>query len=205
MLGEAERDRVEAAVREAERGTSGEIVVVLARRAGSYKSVPLAFGLAAALATPWPLILLTGMPAARIVAVQLAVTLVVIGASAWAGIRLVPGTLRRDRARAAALREFAHRGMADTRGRTGILLYVAAAERYAEVIGDVAISTRVGDREWRGVIEALQGEMAAGRTGDALVAAVGRIGGILARHAPPDRDDRDELPNRVVVIEEGQP
>ena len=200
MLTDEARDRVEAAVREAERATSGEIVVVLARRAGSYKSVPLAFGLAAALATPWPLVLLSGMPAARIFAIQLAMTLVAIAISSWAGIRLVPGTLRRDRARAAALREFAGRGMADTRGRTGILLYVAAAERYAEVVGDVTISARVGEAEWRGVIEALQDDMRAGRTGDALVAAIGRIGEILARHVPPDQDDRDELPNRVVVI-----
>ena len=200
MLSDEARDRVEAAVREAERGTSGEIVVVLARRAGSYKSVPLALGLAVALATPWPLILLTGMPAARIFAVQLAMTLLAVVASAWAGIRIVPRTLRRDRARAAASREFAHRGMADTRGRTGVLLYVAAAERYAEVVGDVTISARVDEQEWRGVIEALQVEMTAGRTGDALVAAIGRIGEILARHAPPDEDDRDELPNRVVVI-----
>lgn len=200
MLSEEARDRVEAAVRDAERGTSGEIVVVLARRAGSYKSVPLAYGFAAALATPWPLILFSALSAARIFAIQLAVALVVIAGAAWAGMSAVPGSVRRDRARAAALREFAHRGMADTRGRTGVLLYVAAAERYAEVVGDVTISARVGEAEWHGVIEALQADMTAGRTADALVAAIGRIGEILARHAPPDQDDRDELPNRVIVI-----
>ena len=164
------------------------------------KSVPLAYGFAAALAAPWPLILFSGLPAARIFAVQLAVALAALAVAAWAGMAAVPGPIRRDRARAAALREFHHRGMADTRGRTGILLYVAAAERYAEVVGDVAISARVGEAEWRGVIEALQDEMTAGRTAEALVAAIGRIGAILARHAPPDADDRDELPNRIVLI-----
>ncbi|WP_375459955.1 TPM domain-containing protein [uncultured Enterovirga sp.] len=200
MLSEEARTRIEAAVREAERGSSGEIVVVLARRAGSYKSVPLALGLAVALATPGPLILFSTMPAARIFAVQLAATLLAVFASAWAGIRAVPPALRRDRARAAALREFTHRGMADTRGRTGVLLYLAVAERYAEVVGDVTISSRVGEQEWRGVIEALQADMTAGRIEEALVAAIGRIGAILARHAPPDQDDRDELQNRVVLI-----
>lgn len=200
MLGDEDRARVEAAVRAAEAGTAGEIVVVLTGRAGSYKSVPLAAGLLAAFLVPWPLILLSGMPAVRIFAWQFAAVLAAVGIAAFGGMRLVPRFLRRDRARAAAAREFRHRGMADTRGRTGVLLYVATAERFAEVIGDVAISARVGEAEWRSVIEALQAEMAAGRTADALVAAVGAIGGILARHAPRGEGDADELPNRVVVI-----
>lgn len=200
MLTGPERDRVEEAVREAERGTSGEIVVVLARQAAGYRSVTLLYGLLGGLLTPWPLILATAMPAARIFAAQLAVTLAALAIAAWFGPALVPRSVKRDRARAAARREFASRGMADTRGRTGVLLYVAAAEHYAEVVGDVTISGRVSEAEWRAVIEALVSAMAAGRTADALVAAIGRIGTILARHVPPGADDRDELPNRVVLV-----
>jgi putative membrane protein len=200
VLSEVERSRVEAAVRLAEERTAGEIVVVLARRAGAYKSVPLAAGLLAALATPWPLILLSELPAARIFALQLGAACLGIAAASWAGMRIVPRFVRQDRARAAAAREFAHRGMADTRGRTGVLLYVAVAEHYAEVVGDLAVSAKVSGLEWRGVIEALQVAMAEGRTADALVAAVAAIGDILARHAPPGEGDPDELPNRLVLL-----
>lgn len=200
MLDESGRDRVEAAVRRAERGTSGEIVVVLARRAASYRSVPMLYGLAAAICIPWPLIALTGWPAMRIFLVQLAATLVATLVASRVPLALAPHWLKRARAREAATREFHARGMADTRGRTGILLYVAAAERYAEVVGDVTISGRVAEAEWRAVIEALVAAMTEGRVADALVDAVDRIGEILARHVPPGADNRDELPNRVVLV-----
>lgn len=200
MLSEPERDRIEAAVRAAERDSAGEIVVLLARRAGTYKSIPLCYALAGALGVPWPLLLGTDLAAARILTVQAAVALALLALAALLGPAAVPHRLKRARARAAAAREFVARGMADTRGRTGILLYVAVAERYAEVVGDVTIAARVGEAEWRGVIDALLAAMAEGRTADALVAAIGRIGAILARHVPPEADDRDELPNRIVVV-----
>ena len=200
MLSEAGRTRVEEAVREAETGTAGEIVVVLARQAGSYKSIPLVYALVGALATPWPLLMLTAWPAVRIFTLQALAASVLLALPAVFGLGLVPHRLKRARAQAAARREFRNRGMADTRGRTGILLYMAVAERYAEVIGDVTIADRVAEAEWRDVIDALVAGMAAGRIDEAMVAAVGRIGSILARHVPPGVDDRDELPNRIVVV-----
>lgn len=200
MLSAPERDRIEAAVRSAERDTAGEIVVLLARRAGTYKSIPLVYALLGALLVPWPLLLQTNLAAARIFTIQAAVALGILAVAALLGAAAVPHRLKRARARSAAAREFVARGMADTRGRTGILLYVAVAERYAEVVGDVTIADRVDEAEWRGVIDALLAEMAAGRTADALVAAIARIGAILARHVPPESDDRDELPNRIVVV-----
>ncbi len=200
MLSGPERDRVETAVRAAERDTSGEIVVVLVRQASRYRSLPLLYGLLAGALAPWPLIAFTGWPAAEIVAMQIGIALAVVVLGSLLPPRFVPGPLGRARAREAAAREFVNRGMADTRGRTGVLLYVAVAERYAEVVGDVAIAGRVDEAEWRAVIEALVTRMAAGQAGDALIAAIAEIGAILARHVPPGEADRDELPNRIVLL-----
>lgn len=200
MLSAAERERVEAAVRHAEEGTAGEIVVVLARQAAAYKSVPPIYALVTALLVPWPLMLLTELSTPRIFTWQVTAALVVLALASWLGVKAAPPVLRRAQARAAAAREFRNRGMADTRGRTGVLLYIALAEHYAEVLGDLTISGRVEEDEWRGVIEALATEMAAGHRTDAIVAAVERIGAILARHVPPGTDNRDELPNRVVLV-----
>ena len=156
MLTEQDRDRVEAAVRAAEAGTAGEIVVVFARQAASYKSEPLTYALLGALVVPWALLALTALPAARIFMIQAAVALAILALASATVPHCVPRRLRRARARTAASREFASRGMADTRGRTGILLFVAAAERYAEVVGDITVAGRVPEAEWRGVIEALK-------------------------------------------------
>lgn len=202
MLTLDERRRVEDAVRLAEAGTAGEIVVVMARQAASYRSVPLAYALAGAALTPPFLVALTQLPTIRIFAAQLLVALVLLVATAPTTLRprLVPDAVRRMRGREAAAREFERRGMADTRGRTGVLLYVAHAERYAEVVGDVTIAAKVDEAEWRAIVTALVAALDQGRAADGLIAAVGGIGAILARHVPAGSGDQDELPNRVVLI-----
>ncbi|MBV9078317.1 MAG: hypothetical protein JO048_12630, partial [Methylobacteriaceae bacterium] len=154
MLGPDELARVESAIREAERHTAGEIVLVIARRAASYRSVPLLLALGAALLVPAPLLLLSRLAADQVWLVQAVVAALALLLASPEAVRprLVPDCIRRARAREAAEREFAARGLARTRGRTGILLYLAMAERHAEVIGDVAIAGRVPEAAWRAVI-----------------------------------------------------
>jgi putative membrane protein len=204
ILSEAERARIAAAVAAAERGTAGEIVVMVAARSGAYRSVPPALALAGALATPWPLILLTGLSATRIFLVQLAVALVLLlGLAAAPSLarmpRLLPRALRRARARAAAQREFQARGLAGTRGRTGVLIYVALAERYADVVTDVGVGP--APEAWRAVLGDLVAALRRDALADGLVQAVEAAGAILAEAAPPQPGDTDELPNRVIVTE----
>ena len=120
----------------------------------------------------------------------------------WPALRLalVPTFVKRARGREAAAREFVARGLTRTRGRTGVLIYVAQAERYAEVIADKGIADRVDQAVWRATIEELVTALRDGRHADGLVAAVGRVGAILAEHAPILADDADELPNKVILI-----
>lgn len=202
MLSPADRARVEGAIRDAERGTAGEIVVVVARHASLYRALPAVYALLASLLVPWPLIMGTNLAVGAIALAEAGVALAV-AAACWpvpVRFRLAPPGLRRLRAREAAEREFRSHGMTDTRGRTGILLFLAEAERHAEVIGDVAISREVPADAWRSVIEALVGALARGQAADGLVGAVEEIGRILARHAPARDDDADELPNRLVLL-----
>lgn len=202
MLSLEERTRVEAAIRDAEQFTAGEIVIVLARQASRYRAMPFLYGLLVALLLPWPLIAWTELAPLRIFTLQLGAALLVLAICSWWPVRfaLVPGPLRRAQAREAAQHEFVSRGMAETRGRTGVLLFVAAAERHAEVIGDAAISGQVEDAEWRGIIEDLVAALGRGIAADGLVTAVAAIGLILARTSPRQQGDTDELPNRVVLL-----
>lgn len=203
MLSSQEHDRVVAAIRKAEGNTAGEIVVVLARQASTYRSVTLVYALLGALLTPWPLIVLTELSASRIFLVQVVVALLLSLLFLWPTpwrVRLVPRFVTRARAREASAREFQARGLAGTQGRTGILIYVAAAERYAEVVADTGISSRVPDEVWRETIVDLVGALGRGEVGSGLEAAVARVGAILAQHAPARPGDPDELPNRVILI-----
>ncbi len=200
MLTEDEQARVAAAIKEAERRTAGEIVVVVAARASAYRSVPLLYALLGALVAPWPLIWLTGLSAARIFAIQLVVALVLLILFSLPQGSYVPGFIRHARCREAAAREFAARGLSRTRERTGVLIYVAAAEHYAEVVADAGIAAHVDETVWRDIIADLVAAIRAGRPAEGLATAVNRVGEVLAQHAPCRGDDRDELPNKVILV-----
>jgi putative membrane protein len=202
MISEAERLRIIEEIQDAEARTAGEIVVVVAGQASGYRSVPILLALLAALATPWPLIWITGLGPSRIFLAQLAVALVLTIVLSLPKRRyaLVPGFIKRARAHEAALLEFQARGLTRTRDRTGILIYVAAAEHYAEIVPDIGIADRVDAAIWRETVADLIDAIRDGRTADGLITAVRRAGHVLAEKAPPYPDDLDELPNKVIVI-----
>lgn len=203
MLSTVERDRIAEAVRAAERGTTGEIVVLVAARAGLYRSAALLLALAGGLVLPWPLILLTPWSAASIVLAQAALVLAILLATAHPRTRLafVPCGIRRARAHEAALHEFASRGLARTRGRTGVLIYLAVAEGHAEIVADRAVAARVPPESWSAAIGALLDALRRDAAAEGLIAAVERVGAILAVELPGSPDDVDELPNRVIVTD----
>ncbi|MDU0342137.1 TPM domain-containing protein [Bosea rubneri] len=202
MLNSEDRDAIAEAVREAERRTSGEIVVVVDRAAGSYLAVPVVLALAVALFVPWPLLALTMTSAPRIFLLQLIAAALLLAVLLWYGRggRFVPGFVKRRHAHETALREFTARGLTLTRGRTGVLLYVAVQERYAEIVADAGIDGKVDDATWKGIIEPLLAAAREGRLREGLEAAVASVGQVLAAHAPPAADDVDELPNKVVIL-----
>lgn len=201
-MDDADRDAIAEAVRRAELQTAGEIVVVIDRAASSYRNVPVMMALTLALFVPWPLLSMTVMSAQRIFMIQLFCAAVLLGALLWYGRRgrFVPGFVKRRRAHEAALREFTARGLTRTKGRTGVLLYIALQERYAEVLADSGIDGLVAADTWRGIIEPLLAAAREDRLTEGLIKAVDGVGAVLAQHVPPVPGDVDELSNKVVLL-----
>ena len=91
------------------------------------------------------------------------------------------------------------RGLARTSDRTGVLIFVALAERYARIIADDGITSKVGNREWQLAVDALTTHMRDGRIAQGFIAAIERCGAVLAEHAPPSGRG-NELPDRIYVM-----
>ena len=202
VLTEAERTRVREAVQAAEAGTTGEIFVVVARASDDHRFVPLLWATLAALTVPLPLVLFTTLGAMTIFTAQLAVFIVLALVLSWPPVRpaVVPGRVKHGRAHALAVQQFLAQGLQMTEARTGALIFVSLAERYAEVVADAGIAAKVDQAAWDAVITALVGEIRAGRLAEGLVAAIEGVGAELARHFPPRPGDRNELANDVVLL-----
>lgn len=201
-LSSTERDDIAASVRQAEAVTSAEIVVVIDRVAGSWRSWAMVVALVIALAVPWPLIEFTQFSTRTIFATQLlvAAVLVVLFQRQSLRLKLALPMFRRRKAHETALREFAARGLTATRDRTGVLIYVALAERYAEIITDTGISAVIDNDTWRQQMSDLIGAIHRGELAQGLADTVLETARVLAPHFPPRSDDGDELDNKVVII-----
>ncbi len=107
--------------------------------------------------------------------------------------------------RKAAEATFLRLGMDRTAHRTGCLIFIVPEERSFAVIGDTAVHEKVGDAFWHGARDAAAARFAEGRFAEGIVAAVDRIGDVLAEHFPagPGETDVDELPNEL--SEDGKP
>jgi len=219
---EEDRTRVGAAVTAAEAATAGEIVTILAEASDDYGDVALAWAAAVALlalvvlalapdfyiglydritghwSTAWTPGRVLGM-AALVATLKFAGTWLIL---LWRPLRLAlaPAPLKHRRVHARALAAFRIGAERRTTGRTGILIYLSLAERRAEIIADETIAGKVGAEVWGDALAAMLIELKAGRMADGLIAAVGKVGGVLAAHFPRAEGDVNELPDRLIEV-----
>ncbi len=202
-----ERDEIAGAITHAEQKTSGEIVVVVARASSSYRYFALLCVALLALAVPLPFIHLTKWPIEYVYLVQLGVFLAGALLTQWERLRvaITPTSLKRARAHQRAVEQFLVQNLHTTKGRTGVLIYVSDAERYAEVIADDGIYRKVQPQIWNLLIAALTAHIGRGTRTEGFVAAIETCGAILAEHFPPVSGDHDELPNHLIVLDDPDP
>ncbi len=186
-LTQEERERIGAAVADAERRTSAHIALVIVPASERYALFPVAWAAVAALSVTGVLALLR--PALSIgegflvnAALFIALALVLD----WRPLRLriVPGAIRREHARQLAQREFATRIVGSAQHRNGVLFFVSLGERYVEVLADREIHGRVAPDTWNQLVARFVAAVQAGRLADGFIAAVETCGATLEKHYP---------------------
>lgn len=98
-----------------------------------------------------------------------------------------------------AQRAFERLGIANTRQRNGVLLFIVPARRQFEIVGDVEIHARVRKDFWSDVAAALSRRFHDGDFTGGLVEAIELVGSELANHFPRQPGDVNELPDEPHV------
>jgi putative membrane protein len=202
-LSAIERQGVEAAIAEAEKGTSAEFVAVVASRADRYHVTSLAAGIIAALAAalivmlvdPWASLLL--MLGAECIAFGIVYAILELTPLS---VRLAPRRAREVKARRLAHLLFLDRGLASLPEHNGVLLLVALAERQVEIVADHGIESLAGSAEWQKIVGAFTATARQGEVAKALEVAIRDLGALLARHYPAAPGDHNHLPDRLIEL-----
>ena len=221
-MSDSDRERVSAAVAAAESASAGEIVTILAQGSDDYADVALAWSAFVGLLALTALMALpdfylgiyeriTGgwvhewTPRAVFGVALLVTTLKVAGMwliLLWRPLRLwlTPAPIRHRRVRGRAVNAFKIGAERRTHGRTGILIYLSLAEHRAEIVADEAIASKVAPEVWGDAMAAMLAELKQDHLADGLIAAVAKVGEVLAEHFPRAEDDQNELPDRLIEV-----
>ena len=225
MLNQNDKDRISAAIEDAESKTRGEIFCVLARDVSHYREVPLMWGAVAALVGP-PALVLMGLHRLAMASIfsswtdesarameglilralstygllQAGLFLVVVLIVSMPKVRRVmtPGALRRHHVRQAARHHFAAAGLHLSRSEPHVLIFASLADRRVELVAHENIHKAVGEGPWAAAVTAVVDGIKAGRPGDGFVKGIEICGAALAEHFPPDGPAKNKLPNTIL-------
>ncbi|MEQ1802785.1 MAG: TPM domain-containing protein [Gammaproteobacteria bacterium] len=95
---------------------------------------------------------------------------------------------------------FSALGVGNTTGNNGVLVYVLLAERSIEIVADRGFTGLVAAAEWEAICREMEAAFRAGHYEQGTLAALERIGALARRHFPADGSDRNELPDRTVLL-----
>ena len=203
FLTEQDKQLIEERIREAERTTSGEIVVKVVSSSDSYASAgllgssmlsllgALLFMVAAGNRDMWTFL---GIFAAGFILLNEL-------------FRRIPALKRpfvsardmQEEVEEAAAGAFFRRAIYETRDRTGILIYISMFEHRVRVIADQGISSMVDQQLWQEVVDTIIRGIRSRQQGRAIAEAVDRCGEILAGYFPRRSGDRNELSDAIVM------
>ena len=222
MLSKADHEKVSAAIAAAEATTDGEIVAVATPLSDSYHDVALHWAVAAMILVlawaawqpdwlrwwfeqflggwrPEPSLgeLLTFL---MVLAVLKFTAVLLILKYMPLRLALTPGATKSRRVRRRAIGLFKAAAERRTEGRTGILIYLSMGEHRAEIVADEAIATVTSADTWGEAMAVLLDEVKEGRIADGIVAAVHRVGAVLAEHFPKSSGNPNEIPDKLIEL-----
>ena len=221
-LSEGDHEKVSRAVAAAESKSDGEIVTIVTDLSDSYHDVALHWAVLVLLAT---LAIFAAFPAVlhfwfdtifggwrpEPTLGELITLLLVLGVAKFTvallllkymplRLALTPRATKGRRVRRRAIALFKTGAERRTIGRTGILIYLSMGEHRAEIVADEAITKVTTPETWGEAMAALLAEVRAGRPADGIVAAVERVGAVLAEHFPRSSADTNEIPDKLIEL-----
>jgi uncharacterized membrane protein len=99
-----------------------------------------------------------------------------------------------------AVQVFSNLGIWDTAANNGVLIYLLLSEHAIEIVADRGYNDKVSAREWQDICDAMRELFQCGNYREGAMRGIEMITIVVSRHFPPDSSDRNELPNKPVLI-----
>jgi putative membrane protein len=90
-------------------------------------------------------------------------------------------------------------GLQNTVDATGVLIFISVEEKRIEILADKGINEKVEQSTWDAMVNGLIIKIRQNGTCKGLCDLVTEVGKYLTEYFPIQPDDKDELPNEVIV------
>jgi uncharacterized membrane protein len=98
-----------------------------------------------------------------------------------------------------AVKDFEKLGIANTKLKTGVLIFVIFDERYYDILADEGIHAKIADHIWIDIEEKIKEEFPKEGYLNGILHVIDRVGEVLKREFPRTQEDIEELADDVVV------
>jgi putative membrane protein len=202
ILTEVERTQIAQAIGLSEKQSEAEIVCMISPAASDYRFTPILWASMIALMMPWPFWWFTQIEISRILLAQLVLfcTLLFVFSTKKLRIWLTPKGIRRSDVERAASHQFKLVGIARTKQRAGVLLYVSVAERIAVVLPDEAVRQVLTLDTSEKALAALTKHLKSNQPALGFLAAIEVLTEKLKLALPANGEDNNELANSVIEL-----
>ncbi len=199
---EKEKSLIQAAVKEAEAKTSGEIVPVILNQSDFYPAAhfrsALLVGIIFSLLCYYlydftdPLVLLWIQIPGMVLGYLLAF-------NAFVKRLLTTKSEMQEEVFQRAIQVFHENNVSMTKDRTGIMIFISLLERRVEVIADWGISQKVERDYWDHLVKALIAEMKKGRKVEGIIQSINTCGESLKEFFPIQKNDINEVSDTLIT------
>jgi uncharacterized membrane protein len=103
-------------------------------------------------------------------------------------------------ARERAIDVFAQLRMWDTDARNGVLIYLLLADHSVEIVADRGVNAKAGAPEWERICRNMEAAFRDGLYEQGVIEGIRAVNRLLTTYFPANGANRNELPNKVVVL-----
>jgi len=199
---EREKDKIEQCIRDVEKTTSGELVVLVTPQSSRYLDVKqeISLFLAAFFAfcasfmffssVLWIFIALT---IALYIPFRFIVFLMPSAAAPF-----IMGRRKEYECGKKALQAFYQHGLYNTKDKIGILIMMSVLEKRVHILADKGIYAKLSEKALKEYANKITRGIKKDRPDDAICDVITEMGSVLKKNFPVKKNDTNELPDRVI-------
>jgi putative membrane protein len=210
LFTQSDLDRISAAVKEAEKKTSGEIVPYVVDQSDYYEEAEWRAAVLLGACFLFLYSIMERFSSSWFPPSVVDIALLTMVAATAGGVltRFIPACKRffagnhtiNRRVHQRAAEAFIAEEVFKTRDRTGVLIFLSLLEHKVIVVGDSGINAKVKQSDWDGIVGLIVDAIRKKKPADGLVAAISKCGSLLEEEGVAvRRDDIDELPDTLRV------